>query len=353
MVVEIDLRIALTADQRKRLEPICDRLATRNLAMLPSRFTQGYGYVDAIGLAVSGLKSSQTEVQAILDPVQWRHWLDVCDSITRERGSVPNPTPARGVEKRALPAEPEEYEAILANYLDKETQTVRQRALASSLLWAEDAGRASNLPAEKIELLKTAVRGAVEESTSNWKSDAEEAVRSFVQDTPVRFVRARLENLERNGFLQTLSPPPETQAIWTEALKANLDAQQLAAAEKSKSDRATFREEAIAAFVAAMFDETRRHLTAAQQSALTVAAARMLKEYRPDIRRYSSGWYLRTYSMFVPIAGIPETELKSILGPECFDRWAHSPQFANVMSWWMNIKQIHDNRVKAAAPAKK
>jgi hypothetical protein len=52
--------------------------------------------------------------------------------------------------------------------------------------------------------------------------------------------------------------------------------------------------------------------------------------------------------MFLPITAIPEEELKTIVGPECYGAWARSSQCANTMSYFTNLKQNHDNRVRAA-----
>jgi hypothetical protein len=350
MVAEIDARVALTADQRQRIAPICDRLAKQNIGMLYSP-ARGDQEIDVVEVLSTGLKFSKKEVQAILEPVQWEHWLDACDLSAHERNGRSIPAPAKGQkDKPTLPAEPEDFERILANYLDENTQRARQKGLAESLLWAEDAGRAANLPAEKIEQLKTAARGAVEESLRNWKSNVDDTVHSFVQNTPVRFLQRRLENLDRYNFQQRLYPEPKSQAIWMEAFKNGLDAQQAAAAAKSTNEREAFRNESVAAFVVAMFDQSHQ-LTAAENTAMTTAATGAVKDYYPDIQGYFSGntveWYLQSYLMFIPVVAIPETELKSILGPESFNRWSHSPEFGNTMSYWSGIRENHDNRVKS------
>jgi hypothetical protein len=351
MVTEIDTRVALTADQRQRIAPICDRLATKNVGMLTQQ-PGGYQQIDLMQVLTADLKRSEKEVQAILEPVQWRHWLDACDLSAYERNGRSYTVPAKGQKvEPTLPAEPEDFERILASYLEENTQRTRQKGLAESLLWAEDAGRAANLPADKIEQLKTAARGAVEASLSNWKSNIDETVHTFVQNTPVRFLKGRLENLESYNFQQRLYPEPKSQAIWVEAFKASLDAQQAAAAAKSANERDAFRNESIAAFLVAMFDES-NHITAAQDTALTTAVTGTIKDYYPDIRGYFSGnngvdWYLQSYYMFIPVVAVPETELKTILGGESFARLSHSPNYGNAMSYWSGIKSNHDARVKS------
>ena len=353
MAAVIDTQVALTANQRQRLEPICDRLAEKDVETLCNQSGESYFQFDIFNVLASGLKSSETEVQAILGPIQWQHWLDACDRMTeKHRGSSRPALTKRPEEKATIPPEPEEYERALSDYLEVKTRKVRQQALAEALLRAEDAGRVANLPAEKVEHLKTAARGAVEESLRNWKSNADQTVRSFAGETPVRLVRRRLESLQEYNFQRKLDPPPETQALWIGTLKADLDADQAAAAEKSANERDAFRAESIASFIVAMFDQSHL-LTVEQQAKMTTAIGETIREYQPDILNYFSGfnstaWYLSSYSMFLPLVAVPESELKSILGPESFDRWMRSRQCAYTMNYWSGLKQNHDARVKSA-----
>ncbi len=353
IAAEIDARVALTANQRQRLEPICARLAEKNVEMLTYPPGDSSIQLDLFGVLSSGFKSEGTEAQTILEPIQWQHWLEACTRLTAERNSRSRPAATKPPEEKpAVPPEPEEYEGILSDYLEVKARKLQEKALADSLLRAEDAGRAANLPAEKVELLKTAARGAVEESLRNWKTNAEQTVRSFVADTSPRLVKRRLENLQEYNFERRLETPPESQTLWTNTFKAALDAGQIAAAEKSAKDRDAFRSESLAAFIVAMFDES-RPLTSEQHAKLTAAVMGTIREYQPDILSYFSGynsteWYLSGYSMLLPVAAIPEAELKSILGPESFELWSRSRLCAYAMNYWPNLKQNHDSRVKSA-----
>jgi hypothetical protein len=52
--------------------------------------------------------------------------------------------------------------------------------------------------------------------------------------------------------------------------------------------------------------------------------------------------------MFIPVAAVPEADLKTILGAESFEQWTKSRQCGYVMNYWTWIKQNHDSRAKAA-----
>lgn len=76
--------------------------------------------------------------------------------------------------------------------------------------------------------------------------------------------------------------------------------------------------------------------------------AAIIKEYGDDIVRFGfseeTKWFLQGYSMFMPIAGIPEKEMKGILSKEQWDCLAGTQEYANGMSNWENVKQNHDQR---------
>ncbi|TCO87708.1 hypothetical protein EV701_1207 [Chthoniobacter flavus] len=352
MVAEIDARVALTADQRKRLEPICQRIAEKDSKSLSNSLGQGYSQIDVMATLSTEVKPDEAETKAILEPIQRQHWLAVCKIQTEERNAQSRtPTVKPKEEKAALPPEPEDVERAISDYLEGKERLHRQKALAEALLRAEDAGRAANLPAEKIELLKTAARGSAEELLASWKTNADETVRSSIGNTPARFVRSRLENLQEYNF-QWRPNSQESDALWTKTFKATLDAGELAAAEKSVNERETFRSESVANFIVAMFDQA-CPINSEQQAKLTPAVAAAVKEYQADIQSYFSGnnsvsWYLSGFSMFIPVVAVPEADLKSILGAESFEQWTKSRQCGYVMNYWTWIKQNHEARAKAA-----
>ena len=62
-------------------------------------------------------------------------------------------------------------------------------------------------------------------------------------------------------------------------------------------------------------------------------------------RCYSTPWYLQTYSSLLPMAGVPEKEMKTILSKAQWDRWA-GEDLGNAMNYWDSIENNHKNRVQ-------
>jgi hypothetical protein len=49
--------------------------------------------------------------------------------------------------------------------------------------------------------------------------------------------------------------------------------------------------------------------------------------------------------MFLPMIGVPQTDMKAILTKEQWDRWSSSMVFAQGNSNWQNLQQMHKQRV--------
>ncbi len=48
---------------------------------------------------------------------------------------------------------------------------------------------------------------------------------------------------------------------------------------------------------------------------------------------------MQAYSMFIPIAGVPDNDLKEILGKDQWQTWAENSEFANAKSYWPNVQR--------------
>ena len=92
-------------------------------------------------------------------------------------------------------------------------------------------------------------------------------------------------------------------------------------------------------------------LTAEQWTKLEPILAGTVKDYAPDIENmfssnYPYSWFLQSYTMFIPIAAVPEADMKGILSKEQWDGWKGSPEMENTNNYWENVQNNHKNRVK-------
>jgi hypothetical protein len=352
LLSHLDEAVAFTTAQRTRLWPIVEREVRAGAALLPDT-DEGYYHVDLRNVFARARQVKTEELEAILDATQRQRWTDACNG--RTPSSTGFGAMARfAVARTSAPAEParvgepEDVENVISDHLHEQATAERRRLLALHLLQAEDAARVAGLPEPAASRLRTAARGAAEEELATWKSSNEQNIRSQLRDVTPANVKQRIAGM---GFSSSRRNTTRTDpGYWEAAVKAELNEAQLAAWKKEVAARAEYRDKAIASLILAEFDR-RVALTAAQWDQLAPRVSAMLTEYAPDIASmfsFSGGytWYLASHSMFLPIAAVPEKELKELLTGAQWERWSTGGEFGNVKSYWENIQRIHTNRVR-------
>ena len=74
-----------------------------------------------------------------------------------------------------------------------------------------------------------------------------------------------------------------------------------------------------------------------------------MKDYSPDIdKMFSSPWYEERFSMFIPLAFVPDKDFKAILTPQQWDSWIASPEYANSSNYSQNVVRMHQQRAKVS-----
>jgi hypothetical protein len=351
MVAEMDKRVAFTTSQRAQLLPIAERLLKNVEELFPAN-RNNYGY--NFGLEkffAAGLSATDAELRAILDPVQFARWREVCKASTtandQRRGliaGVVTTAESKGPQRKP---EPEDVEMHISDHLQKKTVAERKRLLELMVVQAEDATRVASLSADVSAHLQTAARGAVERALATWKSNTERNLRSNIQGVTPGNVKQRLASMEGYYYERNDNSTAGTQSVWKKTVAAKLNETQRTVWQKEVDARKDYQWRAVASVVLAEFDR-RIVLTTEQWSKLEQVLTQIVKDYSQDIENYFSSttpWYLQTYSTLLPVAGVPEKELKTILSKSQWDRWS-GEDLANAMNYWENIEQNHKNRVK-------
>ena len=357
LVALFDERVALTVQQREQLAPLAEKLVKAESGLFPQDTSEGYYDFGPPLFFTAGEKAKPEDLEKILDPLQRKRWT-VPVSEPRSRSRVVMMRAARAVApKKATAAkaetaepEPEFVEQAISDFLFDKSETERKRTVSRMLLKAEDATRVASLAPEVTKRLQTAARGAAEGSLDSWRSMLEQNVRASTSEATPQNIKQRLESMEDYQFYQNRDEPPEKQGYWKKAVDSELTEPQRASWQKEVDARTTFRDHAIAAMIMAEFDR-KNSLTAAQWTKLEELVTKFLSDYSTDISSmFSSGnstpWYMESYAMFLPFAGIPEGTLKPILEKEQWDHWTGSNEFANVNNYWENVRQNHEQRLK-------
>ena len=350
MVTILDDKVAFTASQRPKLEPIMERLVPKVEELYPQNDNGDYFSLNPTLFYKAAAGATAEELRPILDEVQWKRWQNLKHEKNpgynddEDESAQPTPTPA----KKSADAfeEPEDLERFVSDYLQGKAAAQHKELNAAMLLQAEDAARVAALPPVTTARLRTAAYGAAETALSSWSMSLEQTIHAQVQGATRESIQQRLNSTNRYYFGQVSA---KEQPVWKQAVKTDLTPEQQAAWQVEKDARAQYGDAAIAQFLLAEFDRNFA-LTPEQWDKLAPALTGAIRDYRPDILQMFSyntpQWYLTSYYMFLPMHAIPEADCKALIGKERYDRWAESNGYRYSVQYWSNLKDYHDRRAK-------
>jgi len=203
--------------------------------------------------------------------------------------------------------------------------------------------RVTNLAPEGKAVLLTAAKGAAERLALQSFSQAESYVRQNMQNVPLAQLPARIAEFGMPSFGRRGKEPDAP--LWTAAVERVLDAGQRKALQEDADVRGSWQLRAVTSLI--MTDlEMQVTLKPEQVTALHPKTLAIIKEYSQEIDNYfSPGWHLSGYYNKVPVALIPEAEMKEIFGADAFEK-IKERCFQNASNYAENIKQQHDQRLK-------
>jgi hypothetical protein len=353
----LDDKIAFTAAQRQQLEPILQGVAKAVPELTQDQDPDSYFSYSLSTFYGAIAAAPDDRIKAILDPVQWRHW----EGLSKLK-EVPDPNiyvqvalqlPAtEDATKPGPPPEPEDVERAVSDFLVAKSRAERETVLGEAILKAEDIARVVHLTGDAAERLQTAARGSADAFMTGWNGNAEMMVRSVIGDASPETIKQRLDSIPSYQFQQQMfsfESGPRQHSVWDDTVKAVLTPDQEKAWKQETDARGAYRQKAIAALVVAAFDQS-TGLTPDQWAKLEPLVVKFLADYSDEIGnyfRFSQAWFLQSYSVFIPIAGIPEKDLKSILTTDQWDHWNGSNECSSANEYWSNLDQNRRQRVKA------
>ena len=361
LLVVLDEKTALTAPQRERLLPLAEAAAKQDRTLFPPGDSQNFNQFSREEFIKAAAQVPEDAVQAVLDPVQWQRWQRACKNpaedtnpaASRRRGrQVVLQGEAETKEPPAANAEPEEIERFLSDAFEEKAAVERQRQLSALLLKTEDATRVAGLGETAAARLQTAARGTVEAALVPWKANLAQNVRSQMENGDPENVRNLLVNLANMGFgVSDNGQEGQPPSLWDKTLGRELTAPQRLAWQREVEARAAYKDAAIATFALAEFDR-RCQISSAQWEKLQPLLLTVMRDYGPDLQRMfgnspqSPPWYFQSYTISLPLGGIPGDDLKKIVGQDRWDRWSGSPEHATNDTNWQTLQQAHAQRVQ-------
>ena len=361
LITLLDDRIALTESQRQRLEPIAERLVKGQKALFDESNQQSYYRLNPQTFFTIGAKANEEELKTILDPNQWNHWKDVCSPKGRVTTTTVNKLGGGVVFARKVvavteakptpgPQEPEDVENALAEFFHNAAVTQRKQLQPANLLKAEDAARVAGLGPEALARLETAARGTTEASLAAWRTNTDQTVRSQLRDATAENIKQRLAAIGTYNYQVNRGAGVPESPLWDATVKSEMTQSQITAWKKELESRVAYRGKTVAALIMSEFDR-KLFLAGEQWTKLEPIVLEKVKDYAPDIEStFSSSfpytWFLQSYTLFIPLAAVPEADLKAILSKEQWNSWTGSPEMEMTNNYWENVKSRHEQRTK-------
>ena len=348
MMAELDEKIAFSATQRQRLQPLIERLAKEHPGLVAEEDSDTFVTFSPQTFLLAAARATDAELEPILEPVQRKRWQEVC----AEKKAGPSRTIVKSATEKKPPEpppDPEVFELTLSDFLHEKAAKERKRLLGTMMVKAEDVARAAQLSPETFARLQTAARGATEEILASWNAGLDSTIRSQLREATPETIKQRLASVQ-DYYFQRGGASAQSQPVWDATVKNELTPEQRSAWQKELDERAAYRANAIVAAILAEFDR-RNTLSGEQWTKLEPVIAQVLKEYGPDIGNMfsyanSSPWYLQQHTMLMVFAGVPDDQLKPILSAEQWDQWTRSEAFTNSKSYWENVQTNHAQRIK-------
>lgn len=340
-LADADQLVALTAEQRRALEPL---VAPQMMSFIRDDSVRSWR-VEATQLQVAA-RLPEKQLHGILDEVQTAKWLRLGQAgQEQQRRAVAPALVAAPARRGRSPAElDQEVEAEVSAHMHKRSLKQRAENLELMLAQVEDAQRTLHLAPEKRERLALAAKGAVEADMIVWRQSMESWTRQqLTPDATPEAVKVMLANLETSTsfsfFMNTTSPA--RQKLWQDTVAAVLSKAERAAWDKVVAERKAYRVSALAGM--AVFELDRRRRLGPQQCArLEKILAAVVDDYLPEIESSMSSsrawsWHLSYYSCLMPLAGAKKADLEAVLTPAQW-KLVKTEDMADAERYWDGIE---------------
>lgn len=337
-LAEMDKTLALTAEQRAKLETLLSPL----MEPLVRDENQEYWSFQPYQLFNTAGKIADASVRQILDAEQLQQWgvLSRTTSSSSSRSAVPLNTASEPDPEAVQPDVEVEISRHLYQYALKERTRLWEVMQAHVL----DAARVLKLSPEKVKRLTTAAKGAVDAGMAPWRDEVERWVRQTAERAEPKSVKATLASLQRTNF-GSRREGPQAQEVWRATVSALLSPAELERWKEVIDVRTRYRTAAMATMTTHELDR-RRRLTPEQFTKVKALVQTVLDDYLPDIERYMShSWHLQYYYALLPLAGVPEAELKAALTDKQW-KLVRERDLSDAEQYWSGIESYHKQRLE-------
>ena len=338
-LAEMDKTLGLQTEQRAKLEPLLLPL----MEGLARDEGEEYWSYQPYQLFNSAGKIAEEKVRGVLDAAQMERWATLCrmTSSSSSRSAVP----VNAASEPDPEAEAPDVEVEISRHLYQFGLKERARQWEIMQSHVEDAARVLKLAPGKVARLTSAAKGAVEASMEPWRAEVERWVRQTAERAAPSAVKATLANLQRTSYSNRNSRGPQAQDVWSTTVTGILSPAEMKQWNDVIVARSRYRTGAMARMTTLELDR-RRRLTTEQFEKVQGLVQNVLDDYLPDIQRYMShSWHLQYYYALLPLAGVPEADLKAALSDKQW-KLVRERDLSDAEQYWSGIESYHKRRIE-------
>ncbi len=243
------------------------------------------------------------------------------------------------------PADHAEVETAISEHLAADSQRHARRGLQPLLRRADEAARAAGLDEAARAELELAAKGTLQERVEEHRQNQARYIRGQMEGATPQNIRQRLKGVGGYSFYSNRGE----KTLFDKSLGALLNEEQKTALKKFQEATLKRRHEAMVALLLALLDKELGGLTTAQHDKLAGLLTEVMEKYGQDIEQMFAGWgerapwFLQSYYLSVPAAGVPEAELKKVFGERQMQLWENCVNQRGG-HYWSQVLEQHEMR---------
>jgi len=334
VMLMVESQLVLSTEQVELLRPLIDPAAEK-VAQMMAQVDLGYYSVDAPTVGNALKESNLERFKESLNPAQ----LEALGIFLSGQTSQNNLVAKRmqQASKMPVPTSEAERDQMANDFLLSCYEESIKRIMVGYNCEIAEVDRSAKLSESEKEDLALLAKGMVQEASQSIRQSLGANVRQNLGSVPLEQVPQRLVNFGAGFFNWTARPSDSP--MWQLAIESLLDEERREKWLAERNARLSRLSESQKSLV--MFQADRvAGLSEEQAKELGAKVEVVLEKHGPALEKLKSmigrDWYSYNHTVLVPLAGVPEEELKSILTKNQLDQL--KPAMTQTRHYWSQIE---------------
>jgi hypothetical protein len=334
VMLMVESQLVLSTEQVELLRPLIDPAAEK-VAQMMDQVNLGYYSVDAPTVGNALKESNLERFKESLDPAQLEALRTFLSGQTSQNNLVAKRM--QQASKMPVPTSEAERDQMANDFLLSCYEESIKRIMVSYECEIAEVDRSAKLSESEKDDLALLAKGMVQEASQSIRQSLGANVRQNLGSVPLEQVPQRLVNFGAGFFNWTARPSDSP--MWQLAIENLLDEERREKWLAERNARLSRLSESQKSLV--MFQADRvAGLSEEQAKELGVKVEVVLEKHGPALEKLKSmigrDWYSYNHTVLVPLAGVPEEELKSILTKNQLDQL--KPAMTQTRHYWSQIE---------------